>query len=202
MRSPDIHDATALVAAPSDIELAERLRTGDDRALNDLMSRYKARIYRFAWRAVGHEEEAADITQETFVKVYFNIAKFDSRYKFSTWLFQIALNLCRDHKRRVRHRLRDVSIDHASSQEASQVWEKSDEDVVSLAAAREQLARLRLEVTRLPNALRDAFILFALEERSQQECAQLLGVTPKTIETRVHRARALLARVLQHEGGK
>lgn len=196
MRLPVIRDATAPAAAPRDNELVDRLKAGDDRALSDLIGRYKERIYRFAWRAVGHEEAAVDIAQETFVKAYFKIGTYDPHYKFSTWLFQIALNLCRDHRRRSRHRLRDVSIDHLSSREVSEAWERSDEDVVALAAAREQLGRLRQEIARLPHALRDAFILFALEERSQQECAELLGVTPKSIESRVHRARALLVKKL------
>ena len=141
-----------------------------------------------------------DVVQETFVKAYFNIARFDPQYKFSTWLFQIALNLCRDHRRRSRYRSREISIDQVASREASEAWDRSDEDVVSLAAAREQLARLRREVTLLPDALKGAFILFVLEERSQKECAELLGVTPKTIEMRVYRARALLAKTLRYEG--
>ena len=84
----------------SDQALAAQLKSGDDQALNEIMSRYKERVYKFAWRMVGNETNAHDIVQETFTKVYFNIQKFDASYQFSTWLYQIALNLCRDHKRK------------------------------------------------------------------------------------------------------
>lgn len=77
--------------ADEDHALVKRLRSGDDFALNEIMHRYKERVYRLAWRYVGNEDAALDVTQEAFTKLYFNIDKYDPAYKFSTWLFQIAV---------------------------------------------------------------------------------------------------------------
>jgi RNA polymerase sigma factor (sigma-70 family) len=104
------------------------LRSGDDFALNEIMHRYKERVYRLAWRYVGNEDAALDVTQETFTKLYFNIDKYDPAYKFSTWLFQIAVNLCRDYLRKNKNHARNVSFD-ALSESGQGDWQRSDENI-------------------------------------------------------------------------
>lgn len=181
----------------SDSDLAEKLKKGDDSALNEIMSRYKERLYKFAWRMVGNEDNARDIVQETFTKVYFNIKKFDSSYKFSTWLYQIALNSCRDYKRKNKNSLFNISLDHAEAKE-SELWSVPQSDVVDALHAKRQVAKLKIEIAKLPAKLRETFVLYAIEEKSQVECAAILGVSVKTIETRVYRAR----KILEHAIGK
>ncbi|MBN8521642.1 MAG: RNA polymerase sigma factor [Alphaproteobacteria bacterium] len=183
-------------ADSEDHDLAKRLQSGDEFALNEIMRRYKERIYRFAWKYMGNEDAALDVTQETFTKLYFNIDKFDPAYKFSTWVFQIALNLCRDHLRKNKNRARDVSFDQLSDA-GSGDWQKSDENIEQALRSKEELALLHREIQLLPEKLRDPFILYVLEERPQSECADMLGVSTKTIETRVYRARKILAEKLQ-----
>ncbi len=182
-------------AADEDRELVNRLRSGDDFALNELMHRYKERIYRLSWRYVGNEDAALDVTQETFTKLYFNIDKYDPAYKFSTWVFQIAVNLCRDHLRKNKNHARNVSFD-ALSESGSGDWQQSEENIEASFQSKQQLAHLRQEIERLPDTLKEAFILFALEERTQNECAEILGVSAKTVETRVYRARKILSEKL------
>ncbi len=181
--------------ADEDFALVKRLRAGDDFALNEIMHRYKERVYRLAWRYVGNEDAALDVTQEAFTKLYFNIEKYDPAYKFSTWLFQIAVNLCRDHLRKNKNHARNLSLD-ALSEASSGDWQKSEENIESSFISRQQLALIKEEINGLPDTLKAAFILFALEERTQAECAEILDVSPKTVETRVYRARKILSEKL------
>lgn len=181
--------------ADEDYALVNRLRSGDDFALNEIMHRYKERIFRLAWRYVGNEDAALDVTQETFTKLYFNIDKYDPAYKFSTWVFQIAVNLCRDHLRKNKNYARNVSLD-ALSEGGSGDWQRSDENIEAGFLSRQQLTLLRREIDLLPDTLKEAFILFAVEERTQAECAEILNVSAKTVETRVYRARKILSEKL------
>lgn len=182
--------------ADEDHALVQRLRSGDDFALNEIMQRYKDRVCRLAWRYVGNEDAALDVTQETFTKLYFNIDKYDSAYKFSTWLFQIAVNLCRDHLRKNKNHARNISPD-ALNETGPGDWQRSDENIEAGFLARQQLTLLRREIDLLPDTLKEAFILFAVEEKSQAECAEILNVSAKTLETRVYRARKTLSEKLQ-----
>lgn len=178
--------------ADEDHALVKRLRSGDDFALNEIMRRYTDRVCRLAWRYVGTEDAALDVTQETFTKLYFNIDKYDSAYKFSTWVFQIAVNLCRDHLRKNKNHARNVSFD-ALSEDSPGDWQRCDENIEARFQTKQQLALLRQEIEHLPDTLKEAFILFALEERTQNECADILNVSAKTVETRVYRARKILS---------
>ena len=182
--------------ADEDVALVKRLCSGDDFALNEIMHRYKERVYRLAWRYVGNENSALDVTQETFTKLYFNIDKYDSAYKFSTWLFQIAVNLCRDYLRKNKNHVRNVSFE-ALSENGQGDWQRSDENIEASFLTRQQLTLLRREIDLLPDTLKEAFILFAIEERTQAECAAILNVSAKTVETRVYRARKILSEKLQ-----
>jgi RNA polymerase sigma-70 factor (ECF subfamily) len=182
--------------ADEDHALVKRLRSGDDFALNEIMQLYKERIYRLAWRYMGNEDAALDVTQETFTKLYFNIDKYDPAYKFSTWLFQIAVNLCRDHLRKNKNHARNLSLD-ALNESSPGDWQRSDENIEAGFLSRQHLALLRREIDLLPDTLKEAFILFAVEERTQAECAEILNVSAKTVETRVYRARKILSEKLQ-----
>lgn len=181
--------------ADEDFALVKRLRSGDDFALNEIMHRYKERVYRLSWRYVGSEDAALDVTQETFTKLYFNIDKYDPVYKFSTWVFQIAVNLCRDHLRKNKNHARNLPLDALSEANPGD-WQKSEENIESSFISRQQLALLKDQINALPDTLKEAFILFALEERTQAECAEILDISPKTVETRVYRARKILSEKL------
>src|SRR5260370_41739889 len=97
----------------SDLALVEALQDGEDRRLNELMDRHREGLFRFVLRHVPNETDALELTMETFVRAYFNIGKFRPRARFATWLYQIALNLCRDHlrSRAYQDSLHTVSFD-------------------------------------------------------------------------------------------
>lgn len=181
----------------SDKEVILSLQNGDDLALNEIMSRYKVKLFPFIYNYTKDEDVAQDILQEVFVKLYFKAKTYNPQYSFSTWIHRIAINLCHDYYR--KQKLRSyLSLDnnHSESKEKSYHETIADpnsntEDLVQL---RESLSNLGKEVVRLPHKLRTALILFVLEGNSQEECAKILNTTAKTIETRVYRARKILAK--------
>ena len=187
-----------------DLTLVEALAGGDESALSGLMDRYKEPIFHFIYRHVVHEDDARELAQEVFVRLFFNVGKFKPEARFSTWLYQIALNLCRDHvkSRRTRQAARTDSL---SAHEGDDVHPASDVAVENRtpsdeALAREKLAALDDGMAALPHDLRTALVLATLEQRSHQECAALLKTTPKTVETRVYRARKFLLEWMSKAG--
>lgn len=181
-----------------DLVLLEAIQKGDEPALRELMNRYRDPVFRFAWRYVRNESVAADIAEETFIKIFFKSSSFNPRAKVSTWIFTIAANLCRDHYRRESRRkilsLFGFRGDASAGDEYELVEEIQDPSpgVEQVILDRENESIVAAAVDRLPPRLKSAFILFALEGYSQQECAEILRTSPKTVETRVYRARQRL----------
>lgn len=182
----------------SDGELMLALQKGRDVALDELMKRHKQPLFFFVTRYTKDEDTSYDIVQEAFFRVYDRAETYNPAYRFKTWLYQIALNLCRDYAR--KKKLRSViSLDAWTDDEDKGSLHDvlaSDENIESLTEHRETLKLLEKQIDKLPHKLKTALILFALEDRSQEECARILGVTPKTVETRVYRARKLLTQKL------
>lgn len=189
--------------ADADLALVQALQAGDDSALNRLMERHQEALFRFIRGYVINEADASELTQETFVRAYFNIGRFKPTAKFVTWLYRIALNLCRDHgksrwtKRAAIHDSFSLSGDNL----------KQDRDLLAgdhtpaeQALSSEKMGALDDAITQLPHDLRTALVLTAIDQRSHQECAELLETTPKTIETRVYRARKLLLAAMSKAG--
>jgi RNA polymerase sigma-70 factor (ECF subfamily) len=171
------------------------LQRGQDKALDELMRRYKQSLFYFVTRYTRDEDLSYDIVQETFFRVYNKAETFNPAYKFKTWLYQIALNLCRDYAR--KKKLQSfVSLDTwlDSDEDSGSLHDilASGENIESLTEHRQTLKLLENQIDRLPHKLKTALILFSLEGNSQEECARILGITPKTLETRIYRARKRL----------
>jgi len=173
----------------SDEQLIARLSAGEESVLNILMERYQHPLYHFVLRYTHDEQQAYDIVQETFVKVYTRADSFNQSYRFKTWLYQISLNLCRDLSRKNSIR-RLFSFDEAEKKQALFTGDDAGLEIES--DKKEEIARLQSYIAELPHKLKSALILFSLEEKSQIEAAKILGVSPKTVETRVYRAKKLL----------
>ena len=181
----------------SDEELVALLIKGQDLVLNEIMSRYKKPLFHFVTRYTHDEDTSYDMVQETFLRVYSKADTFNPSYKFKTWLYQIALNLCRDYAR--KKRLHAVfSLDSWGRNDDNDESEglhdviASDENIEVLAQHRQELKTLENQIDKLPHKLKTALILFAVEGYSQEECANILDITPKTVEMRVYRARKML----------
>ena len=187
-----------------DLSLIQELQRGNDGALDELMQRHKEPLFRFIYRYVLSEEEARDLLQETFVRVYFKRDQFRPSARFSTWLYRIALNLCRDHARSragKQERLTEsLVIRSVEGEERERDITAKSANPTEIAQTNEALLQLERAIQTLPHDLKAVLILVALENRPQKECADLLGITVKAVETRVYRARKLLAERLSSSG--
>jgi len=178
----------------------ERLTSGHDAALNDLMERHATPVFHFLCRMLGNEDDAHDLAQETFVRVFRAKASFKTSERFSTWLFTIAANLARNQFRwRTRHP--NVSLDAEPERDGrslSATLPDSAANPADATLARERAAAVCAAVNQLPEDLREAIVLCEWEELSMVEAAIIAEATPKAIESRLYRARQMLREKLRH----
>lgn len=176
----------------------QRLAAGHDAALNDLMERHEERLFHFLIRQLRDEEDAADLAQESFVRVYQNRTKFDARQKFSTWLYTIATNLARD---RIKWRARHPQVSLHAEQEKNTALENflpdpaltPDETLVTT----ERAEAVRRAVAEVPDDWRTPLLLAEYEGMSHAEIGGVLKCSVKAVESRIYRARQHLRATLQ-----
>jgi len=185
----DTTDASAVDGADM-----QRLAGGHDTALTDLMARHATPVFQFLCRMLRNEEDANDLAQETFVRVYQHRASFKPGARFTTWLYTIAANLARNHHRWLgRHP--SVSLDaenETTGQSIGDVLPASGPSPDAAALATERVAVVRAAVERLPVDMREVIILCEWEDLSATEAAAILDTTPKAVDNRLYRARNLL----------
>jgi len=185
----DTTDADALDRADM-----ERLVAGQDATLSDLMERHATVVFHFLYRMLGNEDDANDLAQETFVRVYRARDRYRSEQKFSTWLFTIAANLARN-RLRWRSRHPQVSLEEeleTHNQHLGDALAAQTPTPHQQAEAGERAEAVRMAVQHLPDDLREAIVLCEWEELSLNEAAAILETTPKAVESRCYRARQLL----------
>ena len=172
----------------------ERLAAGHDAALNNLMERHATPVFQFLYRMVGNEDDANDLAQETFVRVFKSRKSFRTNEKVSTWLYTIAANLARNHFRwRRRHPAVSLEAEIADSQQTlGGTLPANTPTPVEQALAVERAAVVRAAVGKLPEDLHEAIVLCEWEARSVAEAAAILDTTPKAVESRLYRARRIL----------
>jgi RNA polymerase sigma factor (sigma-70 family) len=178
----------------------ERLVAGHDAALNNLMERHATPIFHFLCRMVGNEDDANDLAQETFVRVFKSRENFRRGEKFSTWLYTIAANLARNHFRwRSRHPNISLETETGESEQTlGNSLPANDPAPNEQTLVAERAAAVRGAVGKLPEDLREAIVLCEWEERSMAEAAMILETTPKAVESRLYRARQILREQLKN----
>ena len=182
--------------SPDELDAADmqRLVSGHDAALSELMERHGERLFHYLIRSLQNDDEAADLAQEAFVRVYHNRVKFDTQQKFSTWLYAIAANLVKD-RYRWRSRHPQVSLDAENEQTGNSLRDHlpaHDPTPSDCLEADERADAVRRAVAALPDELRTPLILAEYEERSHAEIGGILGCTAKAVEVRIYRARQQL----------
>ena len=183
----------------TDEELVARSIGGDSESFNELIHRWERPIYALAYRQIGREEEARDVCQETFLRAYRALPGFRGQAKFSSWLYRITLNLCRDWVRRERR--------------TPIVQPPEDVDLMELAAEREPSESIEDRVARrdlsraveramalLPEEQRTAIVLKEYQGLTFQEIADLLGCPLSTVKTRLYQGLTVLRRELARSG--
>src|SRR5690606_311040 len=183
----------------TDEELVACAQAGDLDCFNQLVSRWERPIYALAYRTLGREEEARDMTQEAFLRAYRGLRAFKGEAKFSSWLYRITLNLCRDWIRRER-RAPVVAVpegvdpvDLADSQMAPA------ESVEELVARREMSKAVALAMAELPEEQRTAILLKEYHGLTFQEIADMLGCPLRTVKTRLYQGLSVLRRCLERQ---
>jgi RNA polymerase sigma-70 factor (ECF subfamily) len=180
----------------TDLQAIERVQAGEEQGLVELMERHRESIFRFCFRFAPNETDAADLTEETFVRVFQNACKFRPRAKVVTWIFSIAGNLCRDFLRRGKKRSNDISLSSrvpgADSLELADLVKSKERSPDQEVVASEALSAIEVAIATLPYALKFPFIFCVLEEHSYEDCAEVLNTNRKTVEMRIYRARKAL----------
>jgi RNA polymerase sigma-70 factor (ECF subfamily) len=183
----------------TDEELVARSIRGDTDSFNELILRWERPIYALAYRTIGREEEARDVVQETFLRAFRALPGFRGQAKFSSWLYRIALNLCRDWIRRER-RVPVVQapegvdlLDIAAAAEPSEAIE-------DLVARRDTTRLVEALMAELPEEQRTAILLKEYHGLTFQEIADLVGCPLSTVKTRLYQGLTVLRRELAKRG--
>lgn len=184
-----------------DAELVARICAGEPALYELVMRRYNRRLFRIARGILGHDGEAEDAVQETWIQAYSRLPQFRGPGGFPSWLYRIATNQALMRRRRQPAVLATLEVlAQPANQEAAMADPQSPGNDPLAAAHGEQLRRLfEHAVDQLPEVYRVAFVLREVEEMTVAETAALLGIGPETVKTRVHRARRLLQRNLSGE---
>ena len=177
-----------------DAQDMSRLVNGHDAALNDLMQRHAQRLFHYLVRSLQNEDDAADLAQETFVRVYQNRAKFEPSQKFTVWLYAIASNLVKD-RYRWRSRHAQASLDAPNEETGANLQDNLRDSKLGpdeTLQKGETAEAVRNAIATLPEELRQPLILSVYQELHQAEIAQILNCSVKAVETRMYRARQQL----------
>lgn len=200
------------VSAPDDQEterrLVERLVARDEHAFNALVRAYERRVFALVLRMLGSRAEAEDLAQEVFVQVFKAIGSFRGESKLSTWIYRIAINLCKNRTKylRVRHageqeeleaHVERVPMGELKRANVGQV-ERPDEMMVG-----KQVERIvREAILKLEPSFRECLVLRDVEELSYEEIGAITGLPEGTVKSRIHRARAQLKELVEEALGE
>jgi RNA polymerase sigma-70 factor, ECF subfamily len=184
---------------PSDRELVDRAKAGDAAAFGLLVRRHQPRIHRLALHLLRSSAEAEDVAQDTFIRAYRALGRFDGRSEPYTWLYRIAVNLSLNALRSRRAR-RTTSASEDPRLEALVASAPAPMDVPSDAAQKELYAALAHAIDGLSDTLRTTLVLVCVDGRSHEEAAVILGAPEGTIAWRVHEARRKLREFMAKRG--
>ena len=181
---------------PSDQELVERTLDGEVSAFNQLVDRWENSLYKFVVRYLGDPEEAKDICQEAFVRAYEHLDSFRGDAKFSSWLYQIARNLCRSRFRKQQSRPK-VSID---DDESGQLRTLPDDRATpaEVTLTRERATAVQQAIGELTEAQRTVVILKQYHGLKFREIAEILELPESTVKSRLYSGLDSLAELLGH----
>jgi RNA polymerase sigma-70 factor (ECF subfamily) len=183
----------------TDEELVDRSRGGDVESFNLLILRWERPIYALAYRVLGREDDARDVCQEAFLRAYRALPGFKGQAKFSSWLYRITLNLCRDWLR--KHRRTPVSqMPDGMEPESLAAASAPRASVEDLAATRELTAVVARAMELLPDEQRTAIVLKEYHGMTFQEIAELQGCPLSTVKTRLYQGLSVLRRHLERSG--
>ena len=182
----------------TDEELVALATAGDSESFNQLTARWEHRIFALAYRVIGREEDAKDVCQETFLRAFRGIKKFEGKAKFSSWLYRIALNLCRDWLRRDRRSAVMVSLEEEQADVS--LFDDKSESVERHAVRRDMRRVLGQTMSLLTEDQRATIVLKEFHGLTFQAIADLQGCPLSTVKTRLYHGLSIMRRKLEQEG--
>jgi RNA polymerase sigma-70 factor (ECF subfamily) len=187
-------------SSPEAIEaLIQRCLQGDQIAWDLIVRQYWRKVFNVAYKFVGKHDEAEDLTQDIFLKIFKSLDTFDRRANFQTWLISISRNLCIDHYRSVRKERETIDRDV----DANELTPASREPgPVAALEQRDRVTLLRQALAELPETLRTAVMMRDIRELSYQEIADRLRLPEGTVKSRINRGRTELARQIRKLRGE
>src|SRR5213596_718827 len=192
--SPDSQSATAIVD-----ELIERCLKGAHLAWEQIVRLHWRKVFNVAYKFVGKHDEAEDLTQDIFLKIFKSLDTFDRRANFQTWLISVSRNLCIDYYRSVRKERETIDRDV----DANELTPASHEPgPVAALEQRDRVTLLRQAMAELPDTLRTAVLMRDIQELSYQEIADKLRLPEGTVKSRINRGRTELARQIRKLRGE
>jgi RNA polymerase sigma factor (sigma-70 family) len=177
----------------ADLKLIRRCKRGEEPAFAELLERYRGPIYSLCYRMARNSEDAHDLAQETFIKVFGLLDRYDEQHAFSSWLFRIATNHCIDHLR--RNRLRLLSLDAGLGPEGDERQMQLPDPGPrpdTVLQRKESMEKLWEVVAGLPPHYRAIILLRHDQQLSYEEIAEVLDLPLGTVKARIHRARNLV----------
>jgi len=187
--SPDAPSSTQVTD-----EIIERCLNGDQAAWESIVRMYRRKVFNVAYKFVGRHDQAEDLTQDVFLKLYKSLDTFDRRANFQTWLISVSRNLCIDHYRAVRKERETINRDVDPSDFAPA---SPDTRVDTQLEQRDRVKLLRKALDKLAPTLRTAVMLRDIQELTYQEIADQLHLPEGTVKSRINRGRTELARQIQ-----
>ena len=182
----------------TDEELVARSQDGDVESFNQLILRWERPIYALAYRVIGRDEDARDVCQETFLRAFRALPGFRGQAKFSSWIYRIALNLCRDWIRRQRRApVSQIPEDMDLGELAAE--RGPSETVEDLVIRRQMTGLVESAMSTLPEEQRTAIILKEYHGMTFQEIAELQGCPLSTVKTRLYQGLSVLRKRLEEE---
>jgi RNA polymerase sigma-70 factor (ECF subfamily) len=181
-----------------DIQLVARARTGDERAFKALLEKYERAVFTICLRMVRNREEATDLAQESFIKTFSSLDRYNPAYAFSSWLFKITSNLCIDHlrKRRISTFAMDEPVEGEKG-EFTRQYVAPDPTPDETFSRNEKMQKLDAGIAALPEHYRIMLVLRHQEDMSYEEIAESLAIPLGTVKARIHRAREMLRAILE-----
>lgn len=181
--------------------LIEKSKNGDVASFEQLIHQYQVYVYNIAYRTLGHEEDAKDAAQDALIKVFKNISQYSGDAQFSTWLYRIVVNTCKDYLRK-RSSLKETTLEQTSSDGETSLYELPASDMLhpeKQLERKEIQEKIHIALDQLPEANKTVVILRDIHGLSYEDISQIEDCSVGTVKSRINRGRKYLRELLQKD---
>lgn len=171
----------------------EEVLSGNKQAYAQIINKYKNPLYATILRMIGNQQDAADLVQESFIKIYYRLGKFDGKGSFSSWMYRVAINHCMDEFRKKRYKMEQIEI------REDDIMDFHHPEVIFL--KKEKNRQLEKLIESLPKEERMILLLRYVNELSYNEIGEIMSLSLSTVRNKLHRAKKKLRETIQGEKG-